>query len=373
MQAAFLYTDDVSRFDYGAQHPLKPFRLKLTYELVRACGLLNEGDPRTIAPSPAPASDLLAFHTPDYLAVLQASNSGVPDPRAAGFGIGPGDNPAFPGMYDWSALIAGASLLAADLVDTGVFPAAFNSSGGLHHALAGRASGFCYINDAVLAIRRLADRGRRIAYIDIDAHHGDGVQDAFYDTDRVLTVSLHETGRTLFPGTGFENETGAEAGAGLSVNIPLPPGTDDELFVHAFSSTVPVLLEKFRPDIVVSQLGVDTFRTDPLAHLNITTNGFCEVVGMLKGLAPKWVALGGGGYDIANVARAWTLAWAIMSDTVAPEAMPTDFLDRYRDAGFTDAALRDGPFSVAGKEKERMRKEVDRIIFRIKEQARSMR
>ena len=163
MQAAFLYTDAFSRFDYGANHPLKPFRLRLTYELIRACGLLGENDPRLIEPSPASLDDLLAFHTRDYLDALQASNGGVPAPNAGSFGIGPGDNPAFPGMYDWSALIAGATLRAAGMVDDGEVPVAFNISGGLHHALAGRASGFCYINDAVLAIRRLVGGGSLIS------------------------------------------------------------------------------------------------------------------------------------------------------------------------------------------------------------------
>jgi acetoin utilization protein AcuC len=362
MQAAFVYSDSLSRFDYGSGHPLKPFRLKLTYELIRACGLLGDRDPRVIEPSPATLDDLLTFHTRDYLGVLQTSNNGLPAASAAAFGIGPGDNPAFPGMFDWSALIAGASLRAADLVDSGEATVAFNIAGGLHHALAGRASGFCYINDPVLAIRRLTNRGRRVAYIDIDAHHGDGVQEAFYDTDRVMTISLHETGRMLFPGTGFEHETGAGHGMGYSVNIPLPPEADDETFLRAFTGIVPALIDAFRPDIVVSQLGVDTFRTDPLAHLNITTNGFCEVVRLIRSLAPKWVALGGGGYDIANVARAWTLAWAVMNDADAPAEVPEPFLRQYPHVGFTNRKLRDECFEVTGSGTSTGRSPISRSI-----------
>lgn len=303
MKAAFIYSDDFSRFSYGSSHPLKPIRLKLTYELIRACGLLVPDDPRVNIPAPAKREDLLAFHSADYIDMLEASNDGTELPGAAAYGLGYGDNPVFPGMFDWSLLIAGASLLAADLVDCGEAGIAFNISGGLHHAQANRASGFCYINDAVLAIMLLAGRGRRVAYIDIDAHHGDGVQAAFYETDKVLTISLHETGQTLFPGTGFEGETGAGTGNGYSVNVPLPPGAGDELFVRAFTSVVPRRIEQFRPDIIVSQLGVDTFRSDPLAHLNVTTEGFCAMVSTIKSMAPKWVALGGGGYDVANVAR----------------------------------------------------------------------
>jgi acetoin utilization protein AcuC len=208
----------------------------------------------------------------------------------------------------------------------------------------------------VLAIKFLVNRGRRVAYIDIDAHHGDGVQEAFYNTDRVLTVSLHETGRRLFPGAGFEHETGADAGRGYSVNVPLPPESDDELFVHAFIETVPSLIEAFKPDIVVSQLGVDTFRSDPLAHLNITTNGFCRLVEIIKAMAPKWVALGGGGYEISNVARAWTLAWAIMNDIEPPDDIPVPFLRQYPGVAFPGRNLRDEPTAVDGKEEEMKKK-----------------
>jgi len=367
MKTAFIYSDEFSGFDYGSGHPLKPFRLKLTYDLIKACGLLAPADPRLIEPHPAHDQDLLTFHTKDYLHILKAANSGGYVTAAEAYGLGPGDNPVFRGMFDWSRLVAGASLRAADLVDSNEAAIAFNIAGGLHHAMAGHASGFCYINDPVLAIMHLADRGRRVAYIDIDAHHGDGVQEAFYGTDRVLTISLHETGEALFPGSGFEQEIGAGAGKGYSVNIPLPPEADDEIFVHAFTETVPALVEAFRPDVVVSQLGVDTFRSDPLAHLNVTTNGFSRVVRIIKDLAPKWVALGGGGYDIASVARAWTLAWAIMNDSDGPDEVPEAFLKKHPGDRFPGRHLRDEPFIVTGRRKEEMRKEVDRVIASVKE------
>ncbi len=369
MKTAFVYTDDFSRFDYGASHPLKTVRLKLTYDLITACGLLSPSDPRLVAPETACDDDVLAFHAREYVAMLKAVNNGKPHPGAALFGLGPGDNPVFPGVYDWSLLVAGASLTAANLVESGAADIAFNIAGGLHHALAGRASGFCYLNDPVIAILSLVAKGRRVAYIDIDAHHGDGVQAAFYGTDRVLTVSLHETGDMLFPGTGFETETGRDGGRGYSVNVPLPPETDDELFLHAVSSVVPPLIERFRPDIVVTQLGVDTFRTDPLAHLNLTTNGFCDAVGMIRNLVPKWVALGGGGYDIANVARAWTLAWAVMNGVEAPEGVPAGILDQYPGAGFPGSMLRDRPYAMTGNSKEAMRRKVDRVIAYVKKHA----
>jgi acetoin utilization protein AcuC len=367
MKAAFVYSDDFARFSYGSNHPLKPVRLRLTYELIRACGLLGDPDPRLIVPAPAGIDDLLTFHSRDYIDILQAANGGDYPEGAEACGLGYGDNPAFSGVFDWSSLVAGASLKAADLVDSGEASIAFNIAGGLHHALASSASGFCYINDPVLAITRLVNRGRRVAYIDIDAHHGDGVQEAFYGTDRVLTISLHETGAMLFPGTGFEQETGEGAGNGYSVNVPLPPEADDELFVHAFTEVVPPFVEWFRPDIIVSQLGVDTFAGDPLAHLNVTTNGFCRMVAMIKSLASKWVALGGGGYDITNVARAWTLAWAIMNDADAPEDIPAAFLQQNTGAGFLSRKLRDEPVVTESGKREMMRKEADRVIGFLKE------
>jgi acetoin utilization protein AcuC len=367
MKTAFVYSDEFARFDYGSGHPLKPFRLKLTYDLITACHLLASPDPRVVEPPLARTEDLLTYHTKDYIEILRAADSGEYVAGAEAYGLGPGDNPVFPGVFNWSRLIAGASLKAADLVDSNEAAIAFNIAGGLHHAHASQASGFCYINDPVLVIKFLVNRGRKVAYIDVDAHHADGVQEAFYGTDKVLTISLHETGQALFPGSGFEHEIGDGVGKGYSVNIPLPPETGDELFVHAFTEIIPQLVASFKPDIVVSQLGVDTFWSDPLAHLNITTNGFCRVVRMIKSMASKWVALGGGGYDIANVARAWTLAWAIMNDIDAPEEIPETFLLQYPGAGFLSRKLRDKPLIIEGGKEEQMRREVDRVIEYIKE------
>jgi len=256
-------------------------------------------------------------------------NTGKTNPLAFHYGLGPGDNPVFRGLFDWSRLVAGASVQAAELVDSGQAGTVFSISGGLHHAFPSRASGFCYINDPVIAIQTLLRKGRRVAYIDIDAHHGDGVQAAFYDTDAVLTISLHETGAMLFPGTGFEHETGTGRGRGYSVNLPMPSYADDELFLFAFDEVVSPLIKAFGPDIIVTQLGVDSFYGDPLAHLAYTTEGFCAVLKRMKSFAPGWVALGGGGYDIATVARAWTLAWAIMNDVDLPNDLPAAVRDRF--------------------------------------------
>jgi acetoin utilization protein AcuC len=367
VSTAFLYSEDLVKFDYGRDHPLKISRLILTHDLIDSCGLLSLAGTMVVAPKPATREDLLLFHSADYLDMLQAVNGGRSMPGSGYFGLGPGDNPVFRGLFDWSRLVAGASLQAALMVEIGEADRAFSIAGGLHHALAARASGFCYVNDPVIAIMALLKRGRKVAYVDIDSHHGDGVQEAFYSSDRVLTISLHETGRTLFPGTGFEEEVGEGAGRGFSLNVPLPPFSDDELFLLAFDSIVPEAVGKFRPDVVVSQLGVDTFRSDPLTHLNYTTNGFCEAVEKIGSLSPKWVALGGGGYDIANVARAWTLAWGIMNDADIADEVSEDFLRRH--AGPFPARMRDEPYAYAGPEKERMRQEVQRVVAWLRENA----
>lgn len=364
---AFIYTDDFLKFDYGPTHPFKISRLRLAYELIKAFGLLSLPNTRYVEARKAEDEEILLFHKKEYIDILVMANAGIEMPHAYFYGLGSGDNPVFKGVFDWSKLVTGATLQAASLVDKGEIDIAFNISGGLHHAMSMRASGFCYINDIVIAIRSLLKKGRKVAYIDIDAHHGDGVQEAFYNTDKVLTISIHETGEVLFPGTGFERETGKGEGEGYSVNIPMPPYADDELFVYAFNEIVPPLVNKFKPDVVVTQLGVDSFSSDPLTHLNYTNNGFCEVVRKIKEISPKWVALGGGGYDINNVAKAWTLAWAIMNDVELPDEIPGNFIRKYSREGFSDRKMRDEIYLEKGTRKEQMREDVERVIKFLKE------
>ena len=362
---AFIYTPRYLEFDYGPGHPLRNRRLELTYDLISASGLLALPSARCLAPEPATDEELLLFVQPDYLTMLKAADAGQASATAFRYGLGTGDNPVVPGIYRWSALVAGASLLATRLVESGEVGRAFNISGGLHHAGPAKASGFCYINDAALIIADLCRRGHRVAYVDIDVHHGDGVQWAFYDTDQVLTLSIHESGSTLFPGTGFVHELGEGKGEGYSVNVPLPSTADDEIFLWGFNEVIPPLVEAFRPDILVTQLGIDTHRTDPLSHVGISLTAFAQAVRSLKGLCRRWVALGGGGYDLTNVPRAWTAAWAIMNDREPPPALPELFLARHRGIGFSDGAFLDGPAIIDGPTKghawKAVRSEVERL------------
>jgi acetoin utilization protein AcuC len=340
LKNAFVYTDRYFEYDYGLSHPLKIERLQLTFDLCRAYNLFDTDAAALIEGAPATEQEILRFHTPAYVEVLKEANEGSLR-RLYPHGLGPGDNPIFPGLWNWSLLHTGSSLQCARLVSEEKARMAFNISGGLHHALADRASGFCYVNDPVLVICHFLDQGLRVMYVDIDAHHGDGVQWAFYQDPRVLTVSFHQDGRTLFPGTGGVEEMGKGEGLGYSVNVPMHPGTDDGVFLEGFRSVVPRLLESFRPDVVVTQLGVDTFWNDPLADLELTTNGFCEVISFMTQHAPAWVALGGGGYDITHVARAWTLAWALMNDVHLPDELPESMVGPLCSETMKTSRLRD--------------------------------
>ncbi len=367
MKTAFIYTDAYLDYDYGPTHPLQVIRLKLTRDLIKAYGLLDLPSVQFIATIKPEEKDLAVFHSEEYLNTLRQANEGRFMREAYGYGLGPGDNPIFPGLLDWSLLVTGATLQAVDFVADGRGEVAFNIAGGLHHAMRARASGFCYINDPVIGITRLLKREKRVAYIDIDAHHGDGVQNAFYETDQVLTISLHETGYTLFPGTGFEYEIGKGKGEGYSVNLPFPPFTDDEVYTWAFEEVVPELVQAFHPDVVVTQLGVDTFYNDPLTNLHLSLSGYERILRRIKDLAPRWVALGGGGYNVSNVARAWSLAWAIMNGVELNEKLPESFLKEAVKIGFEGEELK-GPHSSSPQSGNRKaRREVERAVRYIKE------
>ncbi|GAB3802038.1 acetoin utilization protein AcuC [Micromonospora zhanjiangensis] len=301
-------------YDLG-EHPLDPVRVELTLALARELGVLDRSTVRMVTPTPADDATLTRVHRPDYLAAVRAAGT---DPFFTGHGLGTADNPVFVGMHDSSALIAGASVAAAEAVWRGEARRAVNVAGGLHHAMPDRASGFCVYNDPAVAIARLLDLGaERVAYVDVDVHHGDGVQQVFYDDPRVLTVSLHETPLALFPGTGFPDETGGPGAEGSAVNLPLPPGTGDAGWLRAFHATVPSLIRAFRPQILVSQCGADAHRLDPLADLRLSVD--CQRAGYLalRALADevcdgRWVATGGGGYALVEVVpRAWTHLLAV--------------------------------------------------------------
>jgi acetoin utilization protein AcuC len=327
-------------FGHGANHPLKPERLRRTFELLTAYGAFEVPGSRVVEPPPASRDDLLLFHTADYVDAVERLGRGDARADPWRYGFGPGDNPVFPGMYEVEALKTGGTLEGARLLVSGAAVRAFAFGGGFHHAGPSKAHGFCVFNDAAVAIRWLVAEGLRVAYVDVDAHHGDGVQEAFYDSDRVLTISLHQTPLTLFPGTGFPEEVGEGAGRGYSLNVPLAPYTGDELYLWAFRQVVPPAVARFAPDVLVTQLGVDTHFADPLAQLLLTTQGYEAVVRELAALAPDrtpWLALGGGGYAVDVVPRAWTLAYGVISGQEFPDEFPEAYAREYGPVRLRDA------------------------------------
>lgn len=327
-RAAFIYSDEMSRHVLHPNHVMKPDRLRYTYELLESYGAINSSS--LIQPRLASEEELKTFHAPEYIQAVRSLSAGLSREKAEQFNFNDnGDNPIYSGMYESSLLSTGASILGSELLLQDKADVAFNISGGLHHAMKNRASGFCIFNDPVIAINAMLARGSRVAYIDIDCHHGDGVQAAYYDTDRVLTISTHESGRWLFPGTGSVDEIGTGKGRGYSLNVPLAPGTDDEVFQWAFNETVLPAVGLFRPDYIVTQLGIDTHYLDPITHLALTSQGFAKCVEAISKLPYKWLALGGGGYDLSAVARSWTLAYSIMAEKKLPNDVPQSYQAKY--------------------------------------------
>jgi acetoin utilization protein AcuC len=338
-RAAVVLSPELWQTGHGQNHPLKPERLERTYELLAAYEAFDGRNSQLVPTRQATRREVLYFHSEEYVDAVEGLSRGDPTYAPSRHNFGPGDNPVFAGMYEIAALKVGAALTATEMVTSGEVDVAFSPAGGMHHARANYASGFCIFNDLAVIIHFLLSKGYRVAYVDIDVHHGDGVQEAFYDTDRVLTISVHESGFFIFPGTGSTRETGQGIGQGYAVNLPLAPYTDDEVYVWAFEQIVPPLLRWFDADVVVSQLGVDTHYLDPLGHLNLTTHGYAQVVRMIRELAPHWVALGGGGYELGVMPRAWTLAYAIMAGREFPGELPASYAEKYGQTSLHDERM----------------------------------
>jgi acetoin utilization protein AcuC len=321
---AVVWADELAAYNFGPDHPLAPVRVELTMSLARALGILDLPNVAVVTPDVVDDELLRLVHSDAYIEAVRAE---VANGR---FGLGTSDVPVFAGMHEASARVVGATVAAARAVYEGRAVHAVNVAGGLHHAMPSNASGFCVYNDPAIAIAWLLRQGvQRIAYVDVDVHHGDGVQAVFYDDPRVLTISLHQSGRTLFPGTGFPDEAGGPHADGYAVNVVLPPGTDDAGWLRAFHAVVPPLLRSFEPEFLVSQHGCDSHRLDPLAQLALTVDGQRAAHSAVHELAHetaggRWIATGGGGYALAEVVpRSWAHLLAIAAGTPIDPATPT--------------------------------------------------
>lgn len=336
-RSRLIYSPDYTAYYFHDEHPFNQRRLLLTYDLLEAYGLLREED--VTAPRYATDEEISLVHDQAYIeAVRKQGHSKVLIPEATSYGLGTEDVPCFPLMHEASSLIVGGSLQAADLVMNKEAEHAFNPAGGLHHAFHGRASGFCVYNDCSIAIAYLRKKwDARVLYIDTDAHHGDGVQWSFYDDPNVLTVSIHETGKYLFPGTGEITERGAGQGYGYSVNVPIDAFTEDDSFLAIYEELIPKIVRGFQPDVILTQNGCDAHAYDPLTHLCCSMQIYQQIPRLAHRLAHewcqgRWIALGGGGYDIWRVVpRAWTLLWSEMTDQpLADGPLPEAWRERWQ-------------------------------------------
>ena len=348
MVAGLLYHPDYLRYDFGEDHALRQVRVRLARDLIADYGLAKAAD--EIQPEPAGVREVSRVHAADYVRTVQ-DLSVHPKGVAYEQGLGTADNPVFGGMYEASLLQVGGTLRACREVASGARTRAMNLGGGFHHAMRSKASGFCIFNDVAIGIQSLLDDFglHRILYVDIDAHHADGVQSIFYEDPRVFTISLHEDGHYLFPGTGFTDEIGAGEGRGYAANVPLPPYTRDVSYLYAFQEIVPPLARAFKPEVLVSQLGADGHYLDPLTHLMLTTETYEAVGVLLDGLSKelcggRWIATGGGGYDVTAVPRAWTVLFSTMVGQELEDALPVEWLkecNQLTDSVPADKSLRD--------------------------------
>jgi acetoin utilization protein AcuC len=323
-KAAFIYSRELEKYHYPPDHPFNVDRARKVRQVLASMRLLLGDGRAEVAPTPAKRIVLKKFHSARYLHALQTASKGRWNAEALEMGIGTADCPVFKGMYEYSALACGATLTGAKLILAGSADVAFNPSGGFHHAGPQIASGFCYINDVALACIILAERKRRVLYLDLDVHYGDGVAEAFYDRCDVMTISLHETPKVLFPGTGFEDQIGTGQGKGYCVNIPLPVGTYDDAYMKAFEEIALPLIGAFNGDVFVLQLGADALAGDPLAHLHLTNNVYADIINHLLPFNKPILATGGGGYNVDNTVRAWALDWtALCGVPTGQDANPT--------------------------------------------------
>ncbi len=363
---AYIHSSEIEKYHYPSSCPFKTERAALTKAILTSSGSYTGGNRAEVAPVSLTHDELTLFHTPEYIERLQRVSAGSFEVSDLHAGLGTQDTPIFADLFTYATLAAGGTVTAARLVLDSGFRAAFNPSGGYHHAYADRAGGFCYVNDVAIAGFVLANAGKKVFCLDLDVHHGNGTQAAFYKDPRVFTVSFHESGKTLFPWGGFENEIGDGDGLGFNVNVPLPAGTDDAIYCTAFKDIVPPLLSAFAPDVVVLVLGMDVLSTDPLAHLKMTNNAFADILPLVAQLGAPIVAVGGGGYHPENTARGWALLWTVLCGVEPESDMSIGMGGVFLGNSEWNAGLRDMRIYAMGDEKENILREVTATVEYVK-------
>ena len=310
--AIFIHSEQLGQSSYPIDNPFKTQRAAMTHDILQSMYLLAGPGRAVLPPTPATRAAAQRFHTARYFEVLDRAEQGHLDVEGLAMGLGTLECPVFKGMVDYALLACGATIAGAEQILSGSASVAFNPSGGYHHAGPEHAAGFCYLNDVVLACMELAGHGKRVVFLDLDVHHGDGVQNAFYDRSDVMTISLHESGEKLFPGTGAVSETGTGEGRGFSVNVPLPPGICDDIYFKAFREVAVPLISRFDPDVLVVEFGMDGLAGDPLADLMLTNGVYADIAGRVLQFAKPVLATGGGGYNPDNTTRGWALVWSVL-------------------------------------------------------------
>lgn len=335
--SVFIYSPDQLNYKFSVDHPFNHKRILLTMDLLKTIGALS--DDQIIPARSATDEEISLAHDEKYIEIVKQCGKGlISKDQAIHFGLGTEDTPIFKNMHEASALLVGGTLQAVDFVMQGKAKHALNLGGGLHHGFFGKASGFCIYNDSSIAIKYIQEKyNARVLYVDTDAHHGDGVQWAFYDNPNVCTFSIHETGKYLFPGTGKVTERGNGPGYGTTFNFPIEAFTEDDSFLMIYEKSLREVFDYFRPDVVLTQNGADAHYFDPLTHLYGTMEIYKQIPKLAHQLAHqycngRWIAVGGGGYDIWRVVpRAWSYIWTEMNDLPAPTGnLPKQWLDKYQ-------------------------------------------
>jgi acetoin utilization protein AcuC len=365
-KSVFVYSLELEKYHYPSEHPFNTVRAKRVRQIVGSMGLLSGSGRIEVAPVPAERVVLKKFHTARYLHALKKASDGHLDTEALKMGIGSSDCPIFKGLYEYAVLVTGGTLVAAKMILSGETELAFNPSGGYHHAGPELAAGFCYINDVALACIVLAEHGKRVLYLDVDVHHGDGVANAFYDRSDVMTISFHENPKALFPGTGFEHETGKGEGEGYCVNVPLPVGTYDQAYIKAFEEIALPLITAYNPDVIVFELGADALAGDPLAHLQLTNNTYAEIINHIMSFGKPILATGGGGYNVENTVRAWSLAWSVFCGADRSEDVDHAVGGVLLETTEWQGGLRDRALAVTKQQKNAVEPAIEAVVQKIK-------